>query len=166
MKKKDFILVLFLIIAILVIISYFYNTNKEKELIQEYTKNIKFTDEEQLLAVAYLSDISEVHSKYINNFENIKVYEMPGEEKYLIIPRYNDVKISIYNTKLEENKIKKDTLISKTSMPFIITCNDLENNFNIIIEVEYNKTIFEYLPSLNSEDNTLIKNKYILDITE
>lgn len=163
MKKSSLIISILLVASIIILILSFFNKKNDKEIAKiDYTSNIVFTNEEQLLAIAYLNDINEVSSKYINDLENIKVYKISGEESYLIIPRYDDIEINIYESFLENNMLVKGNLISTTNLPFVIICN----NSNIILEIKYNDNLFEYSPSINLENDSINMNEYVLDITK
>lgn len=147
------------ILIILVIALSFYFIRREKEWV-DYASDINF-DGRQLLAIAKLNDISEVSDKYIKNFESIKVYQMDGEELYLIIPRYKSIEVKIYSVNLENNEVKKGDLIVTVNQPFTINCNIS----NIMFEIKYNNRIVSYFPKLN-DNNMVIINDYVLDITK
>ena len=170
MKKANLLLSLLLGISIIILVLAFFDKRKEetnkKEIITDYTINIEFNNDKQLLAVAYLNNIEEISSKYIFNLENIKVFQTNGNEKYLIIPRYNDIEISIYEASFNEDKFEKSNKIANTNLPFIINCNESENVSNIIIEVKYNNEVFDYSPSINLKDNNSILDEHILNITK
>lgn len=124
----------------------------------EYTENIEFK-EEDLLAIAYLKDVLE-YKKYLNNYKNIKIYKISEYETYLILPKYKNMKINIYE--LEEDN-KKGNMINSANEPFVINCNNEENS-NVILEVMYKDITLEY--ELSLKDDKLNKNKYITDITK
>lgn len=157
MKKSNLLVGFILIILVIILALYF--TNREKEWV-DYASDINF-DGRQLIAIARLNSIEEVSSEYIKKFENIKVYELTNEGNYLIVPRYKSIEINIYNTVMEEKKVKGDLIVTLTQ-PFAIKCNISD----IMFEIRYKDNIIEYFPSLNSEDNTINVNKYVLDITK
>ena len=156
MKRSNFIIAILLIISIIILgVSVL---DKKKTSIKEeidYANNIKFADDKQLLAIAYINDFEEVSSKYISNLENIKVFQVNGNEKYLVIPRYDNIEINIYEIKNSEIENK----IANTNLPFIINCNENESISNIIIEVKYNDIVFEFSPNieLKEKDNKISK---------
>jgi len=160
MKKSSLIVVVLVTLLVFGLILYFY-INDDKNNIEyskvDYTSNVEFTDKEQIIAIAYLNDIEEASGEYIDNFENIKVYQIGDEERYLIIPRYETVKISIY-----ELKDDKENLISITKLPFIIS----SNKSSVMFKIEYEDKKIEYIPEFDSDDNSVNVNEYLLDITK
>ena len=159
MKKTSLLVASVVSLLVFGLIVYF-NIKKDKNDIEylkvDYTGNVEFTDEEQIIAIAYLNNIEEVSSKYIDNFENIKVYQIGDELKYLIIPRYEGVEVSIY-----EIKDNEENLISFTKLPFIISCD----NYSVMFKIKYKDITFDYSPSLDSGEESYI-NKYVIDITK
>lgn len=153
-RKKLIILSIVLVVIILTIIFILIFRKKDNN-------DSNFSNKEQLLAVAYLENFKEVSEKYIDDFTNIKVFQTTGEELYLVIPRYKDIKINIYESLLEEEKIIKGSLIGSTSEEFILNCE----KSNVIFEVIYKDNTFEYSPSVNDEKK-LNTNKYISNITK
>lgn len=169
MKKSSFIITILLFISIVIL--YISITNSKDININTNYKNINFKDN-QLLAVAYLKDISEITSTYNNIVNNVNVIdyednELDGEELYLIIPRY-EMDINIYTAILDENtaKLIKDKLLKQTDKPFVIKCNVSDIMSNIIIEFNYKNNSYEYSPSLSLKDGKLNSNDRILDITK
>ena len=160
MKKRGLILSILLIVSIIILIIAFIDKTNDKS--PKYTSNIIFENDTQLLAIAKLETIEEATSRYMNKLKNVKVLKMEGDYIFLIIPRYDEVNINIYENILEEDNESKGNLISKTNLPFVITCD----NSKVLFEVEYNDTSFEYIPSISNEDDTININKYILDITK
>lgn len=160
--KKSSILIAILLVLSIIILGLSFMIKKQETEIFDHVKNIDFTNKEQIIAIAYLDKI-ENYTKYLSNYEHLKIYEITNEEAYLIIPRYKDSKINIYEVSFEEDKITKGNLLTSNNVPFVITCNE-EGNPNIMLEIKYKDVIFEYSPIL--ENDIIIKNKYILDITE
>lgn len=149
MKKNSVILSLLLIICIVILFLSFKNIDNT----YIYARELNFKNDNQLLAIAYLNDLSEVNSKYINNLENIKVYNFSEEDLCLIIPRYNDMNIKIYSVNIDDEEIEKDVFISEVDFSFVTNCNS-----NVMLEINYDKKIYDY--------RFLEDSKYILDITK
>jgi len=158
MKKSNLIVTIILIILVIILTLYFVNREKEKV---DYSSNINFNGK-QLIAIAWLNNIEEASSRYIKKFDSIKVYQLSGEQNYLILSRYKSIEINIFDVILEEDNFVKGDLIATVQQPFIISC-DISN---IMFEIKYKDKIFEYFPSLNSEDNSINTNDYVLDITK
>lgn len=160
MKKSSLTIAILLFISIISLLIFFL-----KKYIKLEEKNaFEYDNEIQLMAVAYLNDVSEIMSKY--GFENIKTYQLSGDYYYLFIPRYGDIQIKVYEAVLDNDNIVKGNFLFDTNLPFVISCDRLMNSSNVILEIKYNDISFEYSPSFNSENNSININEYILDITK
>lgn len=164
MKKFNIIMIILIVLSSIAIILSLILRNKGNIEVN-YTKDINFTSNKQVLAITHLMDIEEINSKYIDKFGNIKVYQVNGNENYLVIPRYSKTEINIYEYVQEEDNFKKGDLITSTKLPFVITCNENDIS-NVIFEIKYNDKVFEYSPSINKIDNTLNTNEYVFDMTK
>lgn len=162
MKKTNIILAILLILSMIILTLSFIEKKKELD-IYDYAKGITFKNDSQLLAVAYLNSVEEATSRYVSNLDSIKIYQVSGNEKYLIIPRYKDMEISIYEINEDEEENKKKNLLTTTKSLFVINCNTEEES-NIILKVKYKDKTIEYIPSI--KDSKLNKNNYVLDITK
>lgn len=118
-----------------------------------FKDKFNITKEDNLLKVAYLSNITELNTKYNNLINsNINVIESEGNNLYLIIPS-NDIEVNIYDNK---------ELLKTTNKPFVIKCNN-----NIIISFNYDNKNYEYNPSIKDNKlNTINTNNVIKDITK
>lgn len=155
MKKTNVIICILLILSLLILIFSVIDIKKEKSLM-EYCDNVKINDDD-LIGVALLNEKLE-YKEYLQNYKNIKIYQISEYETYLILPKYKKMKINIFE--LNENN-EKGSLINSTSEPFVINCNNVEQS-NVILEITYKDITFDYI--LNLKDNKT--NKYITDITK
>lgn len=156
MRKKISFAIIILLIVIGITLVIIFNQNKNK-----FNYNFSFTNDEELIAVAYLNNEKEA-SQYFNNLsdDQITTYTTDGEELYLIIPRSNDISITIYEANLEENgNLAKGEIIAKTNEPFIIKCNQSDIIPNTILNITSNDLTIEYSPSLSLKDGSINKNK-------
>ena len=158
MKKTNLIICILLFLSILILVFSVIDIRKERSLM-EYSNDISF-NKDSLIAVAFLNDSLD-YKNYLHDYDNIKIYQISSDETYLIIPKYKDTKINVYETTNEDDK--KDRLVNSTNKPFVITCNK-DNISNIVLEVIYKDTTFEYSPLL--KQGKVIVNKYVTDITK
>ena len=92
MRKKISLTIIILLIIIGIILAIIFNQNKNK-----FNYNFTFTNDEELIGIAYLNNEKEA-SQYFDNLpdDQITTYTTNGEELYLIIPRSNNISITIY----------------------------------------------------------------------
>lgn len=160
MKSKKVILI-FLIVLMVVTIGLFmwWNSNK----------SISF-DGDEVIAVINIGtdeknyDYSLV-KKYYGN-KKIPEISVSGSEKYLIIPRYKDSYINVYELVMNDSgsfdKIKRGMF----SEPFYVTCNISDIYSNVLIEVIYKDTVYDYSPYISLKDGSLFVEDFVLEVTE
>ena len=161
MKKSNIILAILLVLSIFILILSFIERKKELE-VYDYAKKISFKNDIQLLAVANLNSTAEATSRYVPGLESIKIYQVLNEQEYLIIPRYKNMEISIYEISYDEEEKRLENLIASTNNLFILKSGMEEEN--VIIKVKYNDVNFEYIPIIT--EKKLKEDKYVLDITK
>lgn len=161
MRKKISLTIIILLIIIGIILTIIFNQNKNK-----FNYNFIFTNDEELIGIAYLNNEKEA-SQYFDNLpdDQITTYTTNGEELYLIIPRSNNISITIYEANLEENgNLAKGEIIAKTNEPFIIKCNQSDIVPNTILNIASNDITIEYSPSLSLKDGSVTSHQNILTL--
>lgn len=161
MRKKISLTIIILLIIIGIILAIIFNQNKNK-----FNYNFTFTNDEELIGIAYLNNEKEA-SQYFDNLpdDQITTYTTNGEELYLIIPRSNDISITIYEANLEENgNLAKGEIIAKTNETFIIKCNQSDIVPNTILNITSNDLTIEYSPSISLKDGSVTSHQNILTL--
>lgn len=132
--------------------------------------------EGQILAVAFLGYSTDNinYNEYLFNYfdeneiENTKYYNIEGDENYLIIPRYSQLPIKIYEYILTDTGFGLGEPIYEISNQkhFAIKCNVSDLFSNIVIEVDYGNDKYQFSPRISLENGSMIKLNAILDISE
>ncbi len=140
----------------------------EASLSVEEKTDIPYT-EQQLYAVAYIgydeySELQHYTDKYLYD-ENLPFHHLSSGEYYLIIPRYEDMTLSIYENDIET---QSSALIYKspTSHPFVIQGNisDIFSNMTIEFSTDDDKTSFS--PYVSLKDGSIMVGDRGLLLTE
>lgn len=128
---------------------------------------IPFSDE-QLYAVAYvgyeeLQDISFYEENYLEN-ENLPVHHISEGEYYLIIPRYTDMEVRLYQNDIEtgESILRYE---NKESYPFVVQCNVSDIFPDATIWMSTKDTSAEFSPYISLVDGSVQAGERGLDIT-
>ncbi len=131
-------------------------------------EHIPFADN-QLYAVAYLGyETIEDMDYYQKNFldeETIPNYYFSGDEYYLIIPRYEDMKVYLYRNDLAtmEKSLEHETDAGK---PFIVQCNISDIFPDVTVELTYQGEKVEFSPYISLKDGSVQVGDRGIDITK
>ena len=119
-----------------------------------------------MIGVALLDNKDE-YINYIGTNEKLEYYELEGQDIYLVIPKYKDSTINVYEARLDDNgNLVKNSLLFTTYNLFVIKCNVSDIIPSIILEVSYNDKVIEYSPSLSLKDGSLFVTDDVLNITK
>ena len=130
--------------------------------------SIPFTDE-QYYAVAYLGyqemkDLSFYTEQYLDSGDIPTHYFSPGEF-YLVIPRYDDMSLALYQNDIEtmESSLKYE---EPNCRPFIIQCNVSDIFPDATIRLTSGDQIVEFSPYISLKDGAVIEGERGLNITK
>ena len=131
-------------------------------------ENIEFK-ENDTYAIANLG-VNYDFSKYEEEYKLLGVdkYNLEGEEYYLIVPRYEDMDITISEMTIGENgnlDVVRQVYKSDVAKSIIVKCNlsDLYSNVQIELEYDGKKTVIS--PYLSLKDGEMVVGENGLDIT-
>lgn len=162
MKNKKVIFGV-IIVLLVIIISVFAWTKISRKI--PFEKN-----DGKLMAIINLGDNEENYDyslvkKYYGN-KKMPEINISDSEKYLIIPRYADSYINVYELVMNDSggfdKIKRGMF----SEPFYVTCNISDIYSNVLIEVIYKDTVYDYSPYISLKDGSLFVEDFVLEVTE
>ena len=150
----------FLIIAVTVIALALSSCSAE-------SNSIPF-EENSLYAVAYLgygdkSNLDLYLEQYLDTDSVPEVCFSQGEY-YLIIPRYTDMKMTIYKNDTDTDNYYK-FYTSDDSRPFLIQCNVSDIISDVKIEYEYKGETTSFIPSISLKDGSVKVGERGTDIT-
>ena len=133
--------------------------------------NLPFVkDDGKILGIVYIGGLEEdydytVVDKYFNtrDFETI---ELEGTEKYLIIPREQEVEVySLSMGEIDEESISMNEKYIKTmNKPFYITCNISDIIANSMIRITKDGTQYSYSPYISLKDGSVVVEEFVLEI--
>ena len=114
--------------------------------------------EDQLYAVAYLGyEKPENLSFYLENYldqENLPVHYFSPGEYYLIIPRYANMTVELYQNHIETTDA---TLVfaEKAGNPFLLQCNISDIFPDVTIKLTYRDETVTFSPFISLKDGTV-----------
>ncbi|MDD3429608.1 MAG: hypothetical protein PHG02_06355 [Oscillospiraceae bacterium] len=129
--------------------------------------NISFT-ENQLYAVAYLGcqslDTLPFYTQKYLSGSNVPVHYFSAGEYYLIIPRYSNMSLSLYQNQLEP-MFSVLRYQEKQAKAFVIQCNvsDIFPDATICLTYEGETVCFS--PAISLKDGTVVVGERGLDLT-
>ncbi len=137
-------------------------------------------DDGLYLAVAYLGYGEEQAQKTLeqmapgytvdgeNLLEELPTVECPGEEYYLVIPRYADMAVSVQTLRLDEDGEAQveQTQQREDAQGFVLKCNASDIFPNSQVVLSYDQWEGEYSPALSLKDGGLMGGEFVLDITD
>lgn len=140
-------------------------------------ENLDFTnDDEKLFAIIYLGDSKDSYNEkyYINKYfkdvdkeiiDNISTIQIGGSDKYLIIPKYEDIVFNLYNVKKSNDGELIESYIGHVENAFYLYCNDDPTYSNINIKIAYDGKNYSYSPGINKDTNKIVIDDYILEVS-
>lgn len=141
---------------------------QENQNNQSKRGNIPFEDN-QWYAVAYLGyeeieDMKYYEENYLEE-EKIPNYFFSGDEYYLIIPRYDDMKVCLYRNDLATmgKKLEYEGEIGK---PFTLQCNISDIFPDVTVELTYQGESVEFSPYISLKDGSVQVGDRGIDITK
>ena len=163
MKRK---VIFILVIVILLIGAIVIWLNSSSDL-SKYARTVGLKKNDDYMIGVALLDNKDEHINYIGTNEKLEYYELEGQDIYLVIPKYKDSTINVYEARLDDNgNLVKNSLLFTTYNPFVIKCNVSDIIPSIILEVSYNDKVIEYSPSLSLKDGSLFVTDDVLNITK
>ena len=162
MKNKKVIFGV-IIVLIVIIISVFAWTKISRKI--PFEKN-----DGKLMAIINLGDNEENYDyslvkKYYGN-KKMPEINISDSEKYLIIPRYADSWIDVYEFVLKEDgtfeKISRGTF----NEPFYLTYEASDIYSVILIELVYDNETYNYSPYISLKDGSLFVEDFVLEVTK
>ncbi len=160
MKKSVFAVILFILSLV------FVGCSHKNE------KTIPF-ESHHVYAVAYLgydmngSGIPD-YSHYAENYlesEKVESHHVTGGEYYLIIPRYDGMRMKLY-----KNSIDSDTpalIFEKDKAePFIVCCNISDIFSDVTVEFTYKDETVSFSPYISLKDGSVMVGERGLDLTK
>lgn len=157
MKNKKVILV-FLMLFVLVIIGFFMWRN---------SRSISFKDDKVMAIINIGSDEKSYDYSLVKKYYgNKKIPEIStsGSEKYLIIPRYKDSYINVYELVINDSGSFDKIRRGMFSEPFYITCNISDIFSNVLIEMIYDGKVYNYSPYISLKDGSLFVEDFVLEV--
>lgn len=133
----------------------------------EVAEEIVFADD-QLYAVAYLgygemADLSFYQENYLEE-DTVPIHYFSGGEYYLIIPRYEDMRVCLYRNDMETME-KELVYESDDCESFIIQCNISDIFPDATIELVYQGETVGFSPYISLKDGSVMVGERGLDIT-
>ncbi|MBQ9766075.1 MAG: hypothetical protein IJW18_07745 [Lachnospiraceae bacterium] len=129
---------------------------------------IPYVDDLQLYAVAYvgymeIEDLDFYKDKYIGDKE-IPTHVFSDGEYYLIIPRYDDMHLSLYRNDMET---MGKTLIYECEAcgPFVIKCNISDIFPDVMVGLTYKGETVEFSPYISLKDGSVVVGDRGLNLT-
>lgn len=168
-NRKIFKTLIFSIIAILTLLALTgCNNNKEQNKLNITTLSKVEFNENECLAIGYIlgEDLEEFNKKYFNSTENLKVYDFRSKiskdieagDRFILIPKSEDVKISIYRCLFtEEGKLELDSLLlNNYNEPLILLDDYTEYIPRLCVKVKYNDLEEQFYIQFSGEDGKLV----------
>lgn len=155
MKK----LISIILIILGIVVSFIAGLNFEKfflETLKSHEYDIDYK-ENHLYAIQYLG----YNFEGLENIKssNVEFFNLGGEEYYLIIPRYDDMSIEIYQNDMETQS-RQLVFSSAKATPFVVKGNESDLFPNITVKLTSNagKTT-EITPYISLKDGTFTANE-------
>ncbi len=131
-------------------------------------ENIQFT-EGQLYAVAWVgygeaTDLPFYLEQYIDADE-LPTHYISGGDYYLVIPRYENMKLELYKNDMTTNT---SSLVFEESDcgPFLVQCNVSDIFSDATVALTYNEEQVEFSPAISLMDGSFVIGEYGLNITK
>ena len=155
MRKKYIILILIMFFVFCVSACTKTDEVSVNEAINQVGK--AFFNNEDDIVVLVLNNLDEQMLDIYRNSINIEEYGSSINESALFVPKYNNMKISVYNTEINDNKVEKNKLLYETKYKEnygFLFHNDRPEGIPLIITVEGNGISVDYYYSYNGKDGT------------
>lgn len=168
MKKKIKSIVVIIIAIVMLLVLVGCNTSSEQNNLNKTPESKVNFNENEYLAIGYVldEDLDEFKKQYFNSTENLKEYDFRSEESkdyeqgntFVIIPKTEDVVISIYNCFLnEEGELELgNTLLDNHKGSFIMIDDYVEVVPHLCAKVKYNDLEAEFYLQFSGKDGTLV----------
>lgn len=121
--------------------------------------------EGQLYAVAYLgaAPATDAYAAYLGA-ASVPVLHLSGEEYYLVIPRYDDMAVSVSRADMER---APELLYEETiCRPFVVCCNVSDIFPDALIRLTRGQETVEFSPSVSLRDGSVLAGDRGLNITK
>ena len=158
--KKFWVCLLFVIITLVIYLVFHF------DILNSNYQNLDY-DENDVMAIIYVgSNMDSYDYSLVNKYfdeEEIPEVKLSGEEKYLIIPRYN-MDINIYGLEMNDNGLFVRKFIDTIKGNFYLICNESDLYSNVLISFDYKNKEYEYSPYISLKDGNLVTQDFILYI--
>ena len=115
-------------------------------------------EEDNIAAMAFLGygEYLFALGTYTADTAPIPVYEIEGDEYYLLVPKDKDTQIKIYEN--DFNTMEKGKLLFdiETASPFVLKCNVSDIFSNVVIELVSPTKTIEFSPFLSLMDGSVV----------
>lgn len=166
---KKFISIFLLITVMTALFTGCFASEPKAENKSAYKSDAIAFNESDLYAAAYLgyndtADNGYYFETYLNT-ENLPIFHISSGEYYLIIPRYSEMSLKIFENDLET---ETQTLLYETleSKPFIIQCNESDIFSNVTISMSDGTNSTEFSPFISLKDGSVQIGDDGIDITK
>lgn len=135
--------------------------------------------DDKVCAVAYLGNTKEAkeenqnafYIKYFKDYTKEQLAAIPevnfgGEECYLIVPRYQESKISLNMMELKDNRINILRTEEVEAEAFLLYCNPSQEYANAEVSISYGEKNFVIMPRLSDFNHRMENMQIALDLTE
>ena len=163
-KNKNGVIVVFVIIIILIIVGVIISNMDDSNMLKE-AKDVGLTANDNYLIGVSLLDNKEQVTDYIDS--EVKFYDLNGDEIYLIVPKYKDTTVKIYESELtDDGNLEKANLVDTLSEPFIIKCNISDIVPSVILKITHEDRVEEYSPFISLKDGSLVTSDFVYNFTK
>lgn len=142
------------------------DVNNNENQLSEYANEIPFSiNDKYVMAVidCNLNDSNE-YFKNVDSVKNIDKINLEGQDKFIILPKYANMKFYVYRLDMNENAEFNETFLLETSNALYICCNPSDLYSNVKIVAEYKNKKYEYSPWYSLKDGSLSEESYVLNV--
>lgn len=163
MNKKIIILSIIVVLVLVTVLGYIFVLNKPSYL----KTDLPFeANDGKLMGIIQIGGSEDdydynIVDKYFKSRE-FETIEFGGTEKYLIIPRDNEVEV--YSLNMDEEGMMSESHIKTMSEPFYITCNVSDIISNSLLRVMKDGKQYSYSPYISLKDGSLVVEDFVLHV--
>ena len=161
MNKK--VIILSVIIILIIALGLIYILSKPSYIKTDLPFKAK---DNKLLGIIQIGGSEEDYDystvdKYFKTRE-FETIEFGGTEKYLIVPRHNEVKV--YSLSMDEDGKINESYVKSMTEPFYITCNMSDIISNSLLRIIKEEKQYSYSPYISLKDGSLVVEDFVLHI--
>lgn len=109
-------------------------------------------DDNDMYAIKFLGYNYDLEN---SEYKKYDYYPFSGDEYYLIIPRYDDVDVKLYELNIENDD--KKLMYESKSNAFVVRCNESDIFSNLEIELKNEKSHVKFSPFISLKDGLINK---------